>query len=135
MAGSALAFDWSTHRATVRDGEGAYEARGVRLGVILADTKLGTGTSTLEIQHVDTPAAQMTGLLLASDSTQRGEFFDACFPTTVRKITVAQESLNDLALELSAKGLHAKSWEALVRVGTRHRRRHDARRDTGRLGR
>jgi hypothetical protein len=118
MAGSAFAFDWSTDRATVRDGEGAYEVRGVRLGVNLTDTKLGTGTSKLEIQHVDTPAVQMEGLLLSSDAAQRGEFLDAAFSTTVRKVTVAEERLTDLALDLSAKGLHAKSWETLVRVGT-----------------
>ncbi len=118
MAASTLAFDWSTDRATVRDGEGAYEVRGVRLGVNLADTKLGTGTSKLEIQHVDTPAVQMEGLALSSDATLRGEFLDAGFSSTVKKVTVSDESLTDLALDLSAKGLHAKSWETLVRVGT-----------------
>jgi hypothetical protein len=118
MAASTLAFDWSTDRATVRDGEGAYEVRGVRLGVNLADTRLGTGTSKLEIQHVDTPAVQMEGLALSSDAALRGEFLDAGFSSTVRKVTVSDESLTDLALDLSAKGLHAKSWETLVRIGT-----------------
>ncbi|MFN7643978.1 MAG: DUF945 family protein [Burkholderiales bacterium] len=118
MAASTLAFDWSTDRATVRDGEGAYEVRGVRLGVNLADTKLGTGTSKLEIQHVDTPVVQMEGLALSSDAALRGEFLDAGFSSTVKKVTVSDDSLTDLALDLSAKGLHAKSWETLVRIGT-----------------
>jgi uncharacterized protein YdgA (DUF945 family) len=118
MGGTAFKLDWSTDRATVRDGEGAYEVRGVRLGVDLADLRLGTGTSKMDIDHVDTPSVQMEGLALVSEATVRGELLDARFAPTVRKVTVDDESLTDLALDLSAKGVHAKSWETLVRVGT-----------------
>ncbi|MEI7445511.1 MAG: DUF945 family protein [Burkholderiales bacterium] len=118
VSGQTLKLDWTTDRATVRNEGEAYEVRGVKLGVDLADVKLGTGVAKVDVEHVDTPALQMEGLSLLSEATVRGDVLDARFAPTVRKVVAEQESLRDLALDLSLKGIHLKSWETLATLAT-----------------
>ncbi|MFM1989888.1 MAG: hypothetical protein RJA99_2845 [Pseudomonadota bacterium] len=118
LSGSAMKLDWTTDRATVRDEDGAYEVRGVKFGMDLADLKLGTGQAKVEIEHVDTPQLQMEGLSLLSEASVRGDVLDARFAPTVRKVVVEDESLRDVALDVAMKGVHLKSWETLTKLAT-----------------
>lgn len=118
LGGPSMKFDWSTERATVRDEAGAYEVRGVKLGLDLADLKLGTGLAKFDVEHVDTPDVQMEGLSLTSEAVVRGDVLDVRFAPTVRKVTADDESLRDVALDLALKGVHLKSWETLAALAT-----------------
>jgi hypothetical protein len=116
VSGHRMKLDWRTDRATVRDGDGAFEVRGMSLGLDLSDLRTGIGTMTVGVDQVDTPLVQLEGLSLVTEAALRGDVLDARFAPAVRSLTAGDERLRELALEVSVKGVHAASWETLARL-------------------
>jgi Flp pilus assembly protein TadD/uncharacterized protein YdgA (DUF945 family) len=112
----SMAAQWKTERLVIRGGGHALEAQQIAVDIDLKNRHRGIGTVAFGIDRLATGEGSAEGFKLMGEATEQGERVNMRFTPSLKRLSAAGQTAQDLALELAAKDLHAPSLEVIGKI-------------------
>ncbi|PZA14738.1 hypothetical protein DNK49_20325 [Azoarcus communis] len=116
VADNTLKLDWRIGKLAMASPEDDLELTGATMAVNLTNTRIGTGTTVIEVERIASSAIDLQGVRHATEVVERADRLDGVVQHGLRAGEIAGVSVRDLNLDISLTGLDKASLETLHRV-------------------